>query len=163
MAMRRDAENVPQQAGEHLLSLIEELTTQGLTGYGGAHAHDDRERVKPCPAVVTTKFRYEPPKLVNLSGEPSAAGTCCSNGSTAGEYDCAAGACAGSYCEPGSTASWVCQTGTSAIPKCCTGNTPGSFCNCQDGNCASRPSGGCGVGGTMCYGGSYAGQYDPSC
>ncbi len=74
-ALRRDADGVPLEAGEHLIAFVEELTEQALAGWEGERVQDYRRRISSCPTCAgTTKFNYEPPKLVNLSGERAARG-----------------------------------------------------------------------------------------
>ena len=154
-ALRRDAVDVPQGAGDHLFAFVEELAEQGLAGYGGARAHDDTSRLAPCPAYVpgkvsdAVKFAYEPPRLVNLSGERATGCSHCGSGSS--DTDCGPGACAdyGGCWSTGSTTGGSCSygdyTGQYSSP-CSSGNVTSFFCgngttatysNCLDGTSAS--------------------------
>lgn len=98
-ALRQDALEVPEEAGEQILAFVEELTRQGLTGCNPDEVHDDRGRLTPCPTGVCenapdggaeasqfkkgTKLRYERPRLEPLMPESFAHGNNCWSGSGA--------------------------------------------------------------------------------
>jgi SynChlorMet cassette protein ScmD len=158
--LRGDGEDVPQEAGGHLAVFVEELTTHGLAGYDVEQMDDDRGRLPPCPTGISEKvaeamqFAYEPPKLINLSGEP-AAGACCSSGTSATGDGCGctgscvtpstcySGACAASYCSDGSSANDKCMNGSSAQYQCYCGNSVSNMgYSCGGGSCDALACGG---------------------
>jgi len=60
-ALRRDAEDVPEDAGEHVVAFVEELTRQALAGWEGERVQDYRRRISSCPTCAgTMKLNYEP-------------------------------------------------------------------------------------------------------
>jgi SynChlorMet cassette protein ScmD len=158
-AFRGDAHDVPQEAGGHLAAFVEELTRQGLAGYDVKQGHDHKGRISPCPTCISEKvadaiqFSYEPPKLINLSGE-RAAGACCYSGTTPGlatccygdcvDYpQCYSGGCANSYCGTGSSASDKCMSGTSAQYQCNCGDSVSNMgYSCGGGSCDALACGG---------------------
>jgi SynChlorMet cassette protein ScmD len=154
-ALRGDAHDVPQEAGEHLAAFVEELTQNGLAGYDIEQMDDDGECLPSRPTCTgTMQFAYESPKLINLSGE-QAAGACCSSGTGATGDGCGCfgncvtpstcydGACAASYCNTGTSASDKCMNGTSAPYQCNCGTSlywPGY--SCGGGSCDALGCGG---------------------
>ena len=49
-ALRRGAEEVPQEAGEHLIAFVQELAEQSLAGWEGERVQDCRgRRISSCP------------------------------------------------------------------------------------------------------------------
>ena len=128
-ALRRDAEGVPPGASEHLVAFVEELTNNGLVGREGEKSSDCGTR--PCVCAGATKFTYEPPRMVNLTGESRALG------------DCYLGSDAVGMCGPGHSATGECAAGSSPATTCCGGNVKtypcgagGSGQNCSNGNSA---------------------------
>ena len=154
-ALRRDADGVPLEAGEHLIAFVGELTEQALAGRDGERVQDYRRRLSSCPTCAgTTKFNYEPPKLVNLSGERAARGFNCGGGSenTSG---CSVGNGASVNCGAGNYPEYgaPCDAGTSPTTYCCGGSTLASM-GCIYGGSTST---GCCQPGTvagLCTGGT---------
>jgi SynChlorMet cassette protein ScmD len=159
-ALRRDATDVPQEAGEQIIAFVEALTRHGLAGYEGEEGYDEKGRLPPIPTCAeTVQFAYEPPKLVNLSGEQAALGTAASDACSSGVVT------SGGCCHSGTSAGlgpWqgdCCWYGDCADNNwqhgCCeTGPCPDSgSLNCMGGGC---PSGDCEGGShatTDCVGG----------
>ncbi len=123
--LRRDAKDVPKEAGEHLIAFVDGLTKQGLAGYEAEQANDGRGRLSSCPTRVSEKLpggareagqlrggplRYEQPRLQTFRLE-SAQGVGCSNGSLASG----------------------CQTGGNIYNACANGNVAG--CNSNKSCC----------------------------
>ena len=146
-ALRRGAEEVPQEAGEHLIAFVQELAEQSLAGWEGERIQDCRRRISPCPTCTgTTKFNYEPPKLVNLSGERAAHGYCgdgsgntssCAVGNGA-SVNCGSGNYpeGGAPCDSGiSPTSYCCGGSTLSNPGCLNGSTTPTGC-CEPGSSA---------------------------
>jgi SynChlorMet cassette protein ScmD len=129
-ALRRDALNVSEEAVQHLFAFVETLTQHGLAAYEGEQVQDYRGRRRPCPACGpedvpdAMQFIYEPPRLVDLSGDARANGTC---------YSCSNGSGAASGCTTnGAAAIWGCISyGTSPI------HTEHDGADCQPGVYAS--------------------------
>ena len=156
-ALRGDAHDVPQEAGEHLAAFVEELTTRGLTGYDIEWVRDNKGCLHYCPTCIPEKvadamqFAYEPPKLVDLTAGQTAQGACAS-GTSAGA----------SGCQPGASAV-CCTTGGGIYASCCGGACDGVPCGCG-GSVAcgwgSGASGGCSVGEgcSGCANGPWAGS-----
>ncbi len=112
-ALHRDALDVPEEAGEHLFAFVEALTQHGLAACEAEPVQEYGGLRRSCPACVpenipdTKQWIYEPPRLVDLSGDVRAGGTC---------YFCTNGSGAASGCTNGATAIWGCVSfGTSAI------------------------------------------------
>jgi SynChlorMet cassette protein ScmD len=158
---------VPEEARDHLVAFVDELIAEGLAAYrsilSGLPHNPDKAALplgsrSPGPLSAGNMLNYEPPKLVNLSGErATGACSCCSSGTSVGADCNSNGACAGSNCWPGTCASQLCLTvGNSASSRCCTGNSPGWAQSCEPGNCPQN-CGDCFGGHTaMCYNGDYA-------
>jgi SynChlorMet cassette protein ScmD len=146
-ALRRDVADVPQGAGDHLVAFVEDLTQHGLARYGGASVCDDSRHLRPCPmGGATVTFTYEPPQLVNLSGEraagcyhcgPGTSDTYCAPGACADNGDCYNGSGAGGWCNSnGSSANTECYIGNSTQGPCVDGGSA-QWSNCLDGTTAS--------------------------
>jgi hypothetical protein len=124
------------------------------------------------------KFKYESPKIVNLSGEQTAQGATCSYGSHADNCCASTGNLATSYCYTGTSRSAYgsCCAGTcGVVPTCCTGYCDGispccgygeqnsGYCNygnctgynCCPGPCDTARGNGC-YSGYGCGGGNLA-------
>jgi hypothetical protein len=67
------------------------------------------------------KFKYEPPKLVDLRGEQVGRGFC-SPGSQDSSWCTSGNRAAGTQCQTGTSNTGLCHTGTSASAGCTTGN-----------------------------------------
>ena len=154
-ALCRDAENVPEDAGKQIITFIEELAKYGLAGYEGEPGYKHKRRLSHSPEPVkATRFRYEPPALINLSGQGQAA-----------HGDCHFGSQAGDSCWPGNAAPCCYSTGAGGdnFSGCCPGGCPdctngNGYClNCHGGG---SPGGYCWSNGASASGGycSY-GQY----
>jgi len=136
-ALRRDAEEVPEDAGEQVVAFVERLTEQGLVGYGGEKARDERERPSPCLTCGgAIQFKYESPKLIDLTGGHAAYGASCPSGSAAAG-GCNVGAYAGgSGCYVnGQYATTLCSTGGYDSVKC--GMGAGNASDCESGSTAA--------------------------
>ena len=153
-ALHRDGEDVPQEAGEHLAAFVEELSARGLVGYNMEWVRDNKACRHSCPACISEKvvdavlFTYEPPKLINLSGE-QAEGACCSNGTSAtGIEACCSGPCVTyTTCYGGNCHGGDCQSGTSALGVWCADGTSVAVC----GNGSSTLIGNCAGTGMSAY------------
>ncbi len=138
-ALRRDATDVPEEAGEQILAFVEELAQCGLAAYDAEQFQDGRERRLPLPTGIAENLpdggreagqlgsgmlRYERPRLVLLTLEACAQGADCSSGPSAGHSGTG-------FCHTGTGAGadgpWSCYTfGISAIGgvnKCCQNGT----------------------------------------
>jgi SynChlorMet cassette protein ScmD len=144
-ALHRDADGVPQEAGEHIVTFLEELTEHGLAGYEGEQQQGDRRRLPLCPTCTgTMQFKYEPSRLIDLRGAGAHGVNCNSSGSEASSDCMANGASATNVCQPGTLAITACRAGTSASIDCCGGSTR-SFSWCGGGSspaCCGSGSGG---------------------
>ena len=147
-ALRQDALDVSEEARVHLFAFVEALTRHRLATYEAEQVQDYRGRRRPCPAYApenvpdAMQFTYEPPRLVNLSGDVRADGTC---------YSCSnTGSAAVSGCTQGNLAIWGCVFGYSAAHTSGTSCTSGvGLTDCQPGIYASCD----------CSYGDYAGGY----
>jgi len=135
-ALRRDALEVPKEAGAHIVAFVEELTKQSLAGWEGERVQDCRgRRISSCPTCAgTMKFNYEPPKLVNLGGGTQALGYPCGSGSE-NTSSCAPGNGASTNCGTGiyPTGGAPCDAGSGPTGYCCGGNVL-STANCYNGD-----------------------------
>jgi len=111
-AFRHDTLGVSEEVRQHLFAFAETLTQHGLATYEGEQVRDYRGCRPSCPACGpedvpgALQFVYEPPRLVDLSGDVRAGGTC---------YFCTDGSGAASGCTNGGQAIWGCVAfGTSA-------------------------------------------------
>ena len=140
------ANDVPEEAIEHVRGFIDELAAEGLAGFGsagfGLSATTNRPEDFSCPpcgqACELSRFKYEPPKLVDLSGRRQAAyGGDCTTGSIAATGNCHEGCVASIQwsCVSGGCAAHCCH-GTVAAQQDCNGGLGALFC-CQDGTSTS--------------------------
>lgn len=149
--LRRDADDVPAEAGQHLFAFVDDLIFWGLVTFAAApstHSLDrgvSRSGRQPASGPIATKFVYEVPQLINLSGERAVQGGCCGGASgaacTNGNYtstgNCSEGISTGGacYCTTGDTVPQGCNAnGISAQYMGCKsyGMTPtGSYCRCN--------------------------------
>jgi hypothetical protein len=150
-ALRRDALDVPQEAGDHIVAFVEELARHCLAGYEAESVHETRGCIPPCPPCASEiRFTYEPPRLINLSGEAPAKGYCCSSGTYATGDGCGCtGQCVdlSGYCSPGACANFYCVTGLTAYTGCrtgCDGYPNGAICT--SGSCAGNDKCSCSAG-----------------
>jgi SynChlorMet cassette protein ScmD len=147
-ALRGDVHDVPQDAGGHLATFVEELTRHGLAGYDVEAAHDGRGRIPACPTCISEKvadamqFAYEPPKLVDLSGEQAAHGACsggsaASGGCSSGNFASCYSGCSATYydsCDSGGCPTCIgCCGGASAHYGC--GGGVWDTTGCNSGRC----------------------------
>ena len=132
-ALRQDADDVPQEAGEHLVAFVEELTEQGMAGYRGGQAQDCSGRLPPCPtsrsdpepadekenlarhAPPNKPLVYAKPYLVSLSNANTAEGARCNPVGSHSNAGCNTfGNFPATNCRDGNAATGgVCSTGTS--------------------------------------------------
>src|SRR5271157_302760 len=148
-ALRRDAADVPQEAGEQILTFVEELTQHGLVTDNAEQVHDGRERIllrttgiaknlpdggREAGQLGSGILPYERPRLEPLTLERRAQGSC-SPGA----------AC----CNSGSNDDTGCQNGNSAIVS------SGYGCH-TTGNNASGGQWACGAGYSATGGSSRA-------
>ena len=164
-ALRRDAPDVPEEAGEQILAFVEELAQHGLVVYDVEESHDGRERILPRTTGIAENLPdggreagqlrsgmlpYERPRLEPLTLEARAQGACatgngcCTSGSDASSDYCHTGYSPGvnstGYCcfNTGMSAnggSWACATGVNA--------SGGALSSCGFGD----SGGSCGSGG----------------
>ena len=164
-ALRRDAEVVPPDAGDHINEFVEELAQHGLVTHDAEMGPPEGRRGKSPPAprasrraTDATKFAYKPPKLINLSAEQATgqttcnshgsyatSGNCYMNGRVASAAECAShGLSAGSQCYSGTTPGTAygytlgcswCTTGCTVVDGTCTPGTTVA-CSCP---CGSSP------------------------
>ena len=131
--IHRHAEEVSEQARDHIGAFIEALVAQGLAGPDsssfGCGMAADRERFSLSAHVnEATPFTYEPPQLVDFRGE-MAYGACCSPG-THQQSGCGGGALTSGSCGDGSCANAACGTGSGTSGSCnCTGNSAPGTCD----------------------------------
>ena len=144
------AEEVPQEAGKHLVAFVGELADHGLAGYQRQYAHHDTGSLPLRPLVSQRpadsdqprcgKLRYERPRLEPFGQDRLAHGNCHNVGSHEQAAKCNSGNVAG--CGSGSSVGYACSDGTAA------GYPPG----CGGGGLRSPYSFGCGcVAGSMDY------------
>ena len=157
-ALRRDATDVPEEAGEQILAFVKELVQYRLAAYHAEEFHDERERILSRTTGIaenlpgggheagqfgTAMLRYERPHLEPLTLATPAEGLVgCSSGTAA---------LSSGWCHdgtgPGSSFGYCCGTGYSAS----AGSEANSSC---DGG--SSASGGkvtaCGNGTSAKYG-----------
>jgi SynChlorMet cassette protein ScmD len=125
-ALRRDALDVPQEAGEHLFAFVEELTEHGLAGYGGKRTQNDMGHPRPhrtgafdlAPADEKESLaRHSPPNkplvyakpgLVSFSDAERAVGKCHTG---AGDASCNMGSHATGNCNTLGYSAGTCNTG----------------------------------------------------
>lgn len=145
-SLRVDAEGVPEEAGAHIVSFVEELAEQGLTGYKGEQVQNDRQGPPLRPTCVPEKLpdgdpeadqprsgtlRYEEPRLELFRQERRAHGNC-----TNGSHDL------GGACKTGNAVG--CGSGGGVGYACSTGNTAGFPPGCGGGSLRSPYGFGCG-------------------
>jgi SynChlorMet cassette protein ScmD len=142
--LRDHAEGVPEDARDHIRVFVDALVAEGLAGFdipsGLSHNPDKAaqppEKWSPGALSGGNRFNYEPPKLVDLRGQP-ATGSC--NAGTGGclcsagvHYfgACGSGSCAeGAGCGSGLFAKTTCTNGAVATyGACCTGTSAYSYC-----------------------------------
>ena len=123
------ADKVPEEALEHVGTFIDELATEGLAGFAstgsGLPAGVKRPESFPSPrsghVCELKSFKYEPPKLIELSGRRQGA-----YGLNCNPY----GTIPGGECYAGSSASYCYNTGASATkPNCLSGASNSAECN----------------------------------
>jgi SynChlorMet cassette protein ScmD len=161
--IRHHADSVPEDVRDHIGAFVNALVAQGLAGFdvaqfglgsdlliaaGNAALHPDKfSYAPPRQAGEVKRFAYEPPKLVNLSGEQAAYGANCSQGSQATNR-----------CNTGNLAC-DCSTGTSGSYACCAGDCIYTDYNCCCGTCPQNRTK-CSHGGSpdncYCYMGTTA-------
>ncbi|HME42134.1 MAG TPA: SynChlorMet cassette protein ScmD [Syntrophorhabdales bacterium] len=151
--LRSYADDVPKEALEHVGAFIDELAAEGLAGFGstgsGLPASVKRPESFPSPpsgrVCELKSFKYEPPKLIDLSGgRHEAYGDSCSPGSFASNNCYPTGNSAGGICFPGTSASYCyangtapghanCLSGGSTIAECNYGTGASGYCDTGSG------------------------------
>ncbi len=92
--IRQRADDVPDDAADHIVSFVDVLVAQGLAGFDrnmcGIASGTETEGRSPAALTYTSgrgaysdAFRYQPPCLVDLSGAQAAHGSCSASGSHA--------------------------------------------------------------------------------
>jgi SynChlorMet cassette protein ScmD len=174
-ALRRDAADVPEEAGEQIFAFVEELAQHGLAAYNVEQVQDGRERAllrttsvaenlpdggREAGQLGSGMLRYERPRLELFTLETRAQGDC-STCTPSGNY---AGHSGGCYCSvgtsPGILGPWCCSSGDSAS------GGGSSAHSCTNGTTATGGNYACGNGTTATGGGSYtcaAGNSGGSC
>ncbi len=135
-SLRLDAEGVPEEAGEHIVSFVEKLVEQGLGGYKGEQilidkpglphrcsgAHEKVPGGDPeADQFGSVALRYEEPRLELFRQERRAYGNC-TNGSHDLAGACMTGNAAG--CASGGGVGYACSTrNTAGFPPGCGGGS----------------------------------------
>jgi hypothetical protein len=157
--IRGHAEDVPEEAGDHIRAFIDALVTEGLAGFDSSDFGPDTagrpQKAFPPGYVSEVKpFTYEPPKLVDFREGQVAYGDCSYTGSSAG----------GTCTTNGNNATAICSSngnnGTVPCPGCCDGNCDTAYYGCSYGSCNNS---GCCVGSgesQLCYCGHTAERGD---
>jgi SynChlorMet cassette protein ScmD len=135
--IRDHADNVPEDASDHIGAFVDALVAKGLAGLDitefGLGSGPEKSSSSPPEEVSALKpFTYELPQLVNLSGEQAAYGADCSVTGSQATNTCSTGNLACS-CSSGTGRSAICCTGSCHNVACCTGPCNNSSCN--DGGC----------------------------
>ncbi len=156
-ALRRDAADVPEEAGEQILAFVEELAQHGLAAYDAEQVHDSRDILPRTRGVAENlpgggheagqlssgMLRYERPQLELLTLETRAQGVGCGSGTTAESSG---------WCHdgtgPGYDFGYCCGTGytancgSSANVSCFPGSTASGGLNYACGNGTTASHGG---------------------
>ena len=135
--IRSYADRVPEEALDHVGAFIDELAAEGLAGFGstgsGLPAGVKRPESFPSPPskCELKNFKYEPPKLIDLSGRRQEAhGDNCSPGSSASNNCYPNGAQANGLCVPGTSANYCYANGTAPNQaNCLGGSSTNAECN----------------------------------
>ena len=136
-ALRRDALEVPEDAGEQIIAFVDVLNSHGLAGSKREKSSGyERGLASCCTRAGATNFTYEPPQLVNLSGESRAFGNCTDGSGVSGTCgtgyhpSCCESGTAAPYCCGGSSGFWSsnCFGAGSTATRC---QTTGNSANCQ--------------------------------
>jgi SynChlorMet cassette protein ScmD len=130
------AEDVPDEAENHIEAFVEELVREGLAEPNSTvsglrnnadwtQAHPKENSYSPPKALSDAKrFDYEPPRLVNLNsvqvahGDCSPVGCSCTNTGSNANTACGGGNSAHQMCDSGSAASQCTGNGSAAIGLC---------------------------------------------
>jgi SynChlorMet cassette protein ScmD len=133
------ADGVPDEVLEHLGAFIEELTAEGLVGFGSTGsdlAVDMKGSESPFPRssgrISEMKtFKYEPPKLIDLggAGRQLALGANCMPGSSVSGICMAGDATSYCYATGASPGHPNCLNGSQNIGECNTGNLAHGYCD----------------------------------
>jgi SynChlorMet cassette protein ScmD len=148
--IRHHADNIPEGISDHIGAFVDALVKQGLAGFDvvqfglgsdlliaadNAALHPEKfSYAPPGQAGEVKRFAYEPPKLVNLSGEQAAYGANCTQGSQA-TNTCSTGSLACS-CSSGTSGAYACCSGTCiyTVYSCCCGECPQNNTTCGQGS-----------------------------
>jgi SynChlorMet cassette protein ScmD len=140
--VRVHADDVPENASDHIEAFVDELVREGLAGLDSTECGPEKSSSSPSGEVSAAKrFAYEPPQRINLSGKQAAYGANCSSHGSGASGSCSSGylACG---CSGGTSNSYqsCCGSGT------CAGSTQES--SCCNGTCADTQA-----AMYWCYGG----------
>jgi SynChlorMet cassette protein ScmD len=125
--IRAHADNVPEDASDHIKAFVDALVAEGLAGFdiAGPDLRNDADRAElhpeqcscsPLQASWAKVLGYKPPELVDLRTVETGYGACSDGSSNAGQ--CYWGAAAGTLCQRGSANTTDCQAGNSAMVWC---------------------------------------------
>jgi SynChlorMet cassette protein ScmD len=139
--IRCRVEDVPEEATDHVRAFIDDLAAEGLVGFGNTGSRLPVTAKRPegfssSPSgdlCAVKRFKYEPPRLIDLKGQGETAHGDCTGGS-GDSWDCIQGPAAQHNCLGGCGASngiGTCRTGGCAA-RCCSGGSP-SIATCQSG------------------------------
>lgn len=153
------ADNVPEDAGDHIEAFVDALVAEGLAGFYPNLT--DRAALRPEARASfpsgsldeVEQYNYECPRLVNLNSGAAARGTTCSSHGSNGTY-CCGGACATGNCvSTGTYANG--STASCCAPGSCATTSGGSPDECTNGSTASDCCNGtCALSSQPCHGGS---------
>ena len=126
--IRHDADNVPEEASDHIGPFVDDLVARGLVGFGGtAFGPKKRPSLPRVTLSGAKRFPYEPPKLIDFLADRPAVGKCHFGSEDNGT--CGTGHLAGVTCVPtGNAAVGDCNTGVSKGGACSGGGTPQFTC-----------------------------------
>ncbi len=133
--IRHDAENVPEEAREHLKAFVDELIVRGLAARSRIEINLLRAMVghekdsSPHPERLSGRnpFSYEAPKLIYFHSDRPALGANCGYGSQ-DSGNCMDGLNAGQGCNAGIAAGNDCVGGNHKGGDCHNGGTPNNSC-----------------------------------
>ncbi len=150
--VRQHADDVCDDAGNHIKVFIDILAAEGLAGFDRTMfgLGSDVQRCSSPSGSLTDapSFVYESPKLVDLGGGQKALGVCSSHGSYGGDCKSGTGATLCCYATgscPTTSVLGCCNAGGCAAaqasgccaPGTCPSTTDQGYCYC--GTCASYP------------------------
>lgn len=163
-AFSRNASSVTDDVSDHVEAFVDQLMAEGLAGldnsvsallnttYSATLCPERRFFYSPRGLNEVARFNYEPPKLVNLSGQAQVAHGDCHNTGSQNAVSCTTGHIAGPWCQAGSSAGGTCDSNGNSPGVCCwTSGTSGSSINgCFCGDCDTFTGMQCHHGGANC-------------